>query len=440
MAHLSKDRIRETSVTTGSGAFTLAGALTGFNAFSSVCAVNDTFYYTIAHMSLTEWEVGLGTYSAANTLTRTTILASSNAGSAVVFSAGTKDVFITAPANKFLQIDNSGSVGSFTAGTVTAALSGNATTATTLQTARTINGVSFNGSANITVNTPNTLTMGVSGTGLSGSATFNGGTATTFTVTSNATSANTASAIVARDASGNFSAGTITASLSGNASTVTNGLYTTTNFGGDVSGTYNSIVVADNSHNHTSLTGVTSIAFATEITDFASISTTIDGSATYLDFNLTDDNNNDYWRWRFTPSGSTVYDAMKLKSSANGFAELTVNGLLTATQKSFTINHPTKEGMKLRYGSLEGPENGVYVRGKIKGKVIELPDYWTKLVDPDSITVQLTAIGKGQKLYVEDIRDNKVYISNDGLFAGEPYCFYYILAERIDVEKLQVEI
>lgn len=97
--------------------------------------------------------------------------------------------------------------------------------------------------------------------------------------------------------------------------------------------------------------------------------------------------------------------------------------------------------MKLRYGSLEGPENGVYVRGKLKGgKVIELPDYWTKLVDPESITVQLTPIGKHQKLYVEDIRDNKVFVANDGLFAGEINCFYYILAERNDVDKLGVEI
>lgn len=102
-------------------------------------------------------------------------------------------------------------------------VTGNAATATTLQTARTINGVSFNGSANITVtaNTPNSLTLATSGTGLSGSATFNGGSAQTFTVTSNATSVNTASTIVARDGSGNFSAGTITATLNGNASTAT---------------------------------------------------------------------------------------------------------------------------------------------------------------------------------------------------------------------------
>jgi hypothetical protein len=120
--------------------------------------------------------------------------------------------------------------------------------------------------------------------------------------------------------------------------------------------------------------------------------------------------------------------------------KLEVNGSFAATSKSFLIPHPTKEGKKLRHGSLEGPEHGVYVRGKINGTVIELPEYWTRLVDPDSITVQLTAIGKGQKLYVEDIRDNKVYIGNDGVFSGVPNCFYLIQAERVDIEKMDAEI
>lgn len=104
-----------------------------------------------------------------------------------------------------------------TATTVTAALSGNATTATTLQTARTINGVSFNGSANITVtaNTNNTLTRGAYLTG----SNFNGSAATTWDV--DATDVATASKVVARDASGNFAANTITAALVGNASTAT---------------------------------------------------------------------------------------------------------------------------------------------------------------------------------------------------------------------------
>lgn len=120
--------------------------------------------------------------------------------------------------------------------------------------------------------------------------------------------------------------------------------------------------------------------------------------------------------------------------------KLEVNGSFAATTKSFVIDHPTKEGKRLRYGSLEGPENGVYVRGKLVGtNTIELPEYWTKLVDPDSITVQLTPIGKHQKLYVEDIIDNKVIVGNENLF-GDIKCFYVVFAERCDVDKLEVEI
>lgn len=135
-------------------------------------------------------------------------------------------------------------------------------------------------------------------------------------------------------------------------------------------------------------------------------------------------------------SGPSAALAMTIGADQN----VTIAGSLFAASKSFLINHPTKSGKKLLHGSLEGPEHGVYVRGKLKGKVIELPEYWTKLVDADSITVQLTAIGKGQKLYVEDIRDNKVYIANDGMFASEPNCFYLVQAERIDIEKMEVEI
>jgi len=112
-----------------------------------------------------------------------------------------------------------------------------------------------------------------------------------------------------------------------------------------------------------------------------------------------------------------------------------VTGLLTATQKSFTIDHPTKPNMKLRYGSLEGPENGVYVRGKLNGSVIELPEYWTGLVHEDTITVSLTPIGSHQNLYVEKIENNKVYVGSD----GDINCFYTVYGERKDVDKLTVE-
>ena len=121
--------------------------------------------------------------------------------------------------------------------------------------------------------------------------------------------------------------------------------------------------------------------------------------------------------------------------------KLQVAGSFAATTKSFVIDHPTKEGMKLRYGSLEGPENGIYIRGRLNGNnIIELPKYWTKLIDEDSITVNLTPIGKHQKLYVADIVDNTVIIGNDNLLQKEINCFYTVFAERIDVEKLIVEI
>lgn len=119
---------------------------------------------------------------------------------------------------------------------------------------------------------------------------------------------------------------------------------------------------------------------------------------------------------------------------------LTLSGSLSATSKSFLIPHPTKPGLQLRYGSLEGPENGVYVRGKLKGtNKIELPEYWTKLVDADSITVTLTPVGKHQRLYVESIADNTVTVANEGLFAGEINCFFVVYAERVDIDKLVVE-
>ena len=102
--------------------------------------------------------------------------------------------------------------GNFSAGTITATLNGNASTATSATSATSAT------TATTATQVSNSLTCAVSGTGLSGSATFNGASAQTFTVTSNASSSNGASTLVARDASGNFSAGTITANLTGNAS------------------------------------------------------------------------------------------------------------------------------------------------------------------------------------------------------------------------------
>jgi hypothetical protein len=111
MAHVSADRVRDTSTSTGTGTFVVSGtAPTAFRTFSAVLSTNDTFYYAIQHQTANEWEIGLGTYSSANTITRTTVYASSAGGSAVTFSSGTKDVFITLAADRSVQLDNNGAI------------------------------------------------------------------------------------------------------------------------------------------------------------------------------------------------------------------------------------------------------------------------------------------------------------------------------------------
>ena len=109
MALVVKDRVKETTATTGTGTLTLAGALTGFQSFSSALSNGDTTYYAIFESSTGEWEVGLGTFTASGTtLARTTVLASSNSGSAVNLTAGSAEVFITEPAGKSAYFDASG--------------------------------------------------------------------------------------------------------------------------------------------------------------------------------------------------------------------------------------------------------------------------------------------------------------------------------------------
>jgi hypothetical protein len=100
MALVLKDRVKETSTTTGTGTFTLAGASTGFQSFSVIGDGNKT-YYCIVDSAAGAWEVGIGTYtSSGTTLSRDTVLESSNSGSAVDFAAGSKDVFVTYPAER----------------------------------------------------------------------------------------------------------------------------------------------------------------------------------------------------------------------------------------------------------------------------------------------------------------------------------------------------
>lgn len=112
MALVLADRVKETTTTAGAGTVTLDGASTGFQSFAAIGDGNTTFY-TIAGQTSSEWEVGIGTYtSSGTTLARTTVLANS-AGTqptALSFSAGTKDVFVTYPAEKSVNLDASGNV------------------------------------------------------------------------------------------------------------------------------------------------------------------------------------------------------------------------------------------------------------------------------------------------------------------------------------------
>lgn len=140
----------------------------------------------------------------------------------------------------------------------------------------------------------------------------------------------------------------------------------------------------------------------------------------------------------FQPSGDYAY-----LSGASFSGDVTVFAHLAAVTKSFLIRHPFFPLKKLlRYACLEGPENGVYIRGRlIDSDIIELPDYWRKLVDPDSITVQLTPIGSDQRLFIKKIENNKVYLDYDSFTDYIKIdCYYLVQAERCDVPKLIVEL
>jgi hypothetical protein len=113
-------------------------------------------------------------------------------------------------------------------------------------------------------------------------------------------------------------------------------------------------------------------------------------------------------------------------------------GAADGKPKPFDIKHPSKEGWRLRYACIEGPEVGVYHRGRVKGqKMIKLPDYWKDLVDVESISVQLQPIGAHQDIIVKRWDDEFIYLQAQG---GMPVnCFYHVYAARKDVNPLYVE-
>ena len=90
----------------------------------------------------------------------------------------------------------------------------------------------------------------------------------------------------------------------------------------------------------------------------------------------------------------------------------------------------------MRYGVLEGPEHGVYIRGVVKGEIIELPDYWTDLVHEDSITVQLTPIGKFTDVSIVEVNSKQIKLHSETKNINH---YFFVQAERKDVERFQIE-
>jgi len=123
------------------------------------------------------------------------------------------------------------------------------------------------------------------------------------------------------------------------------------------------------------------------------------------------------------------------------YSDVYVEGTFYANEKHFYIDHPTIPDMKLIYGTLEGPENAVYIRGSLIGSnSIKLPKHWSKLVDTNSITANITPIGKHQKLYVKKITDTEIIIKKSLFSFGKIACCYTIYGERKDISKLKTEI
>lgn len=124
--------------------------------------------------------------------------------------------------------------------------------------------------------------------------------------------------------------------------------------------------------------------------------------------------------------------------TASGEVKSGCGAHVLSRKKNFDIPHPTKEGWRLTHTCVEGPEASVYIRGRIKNKKeIPLPEYWKGLVDIHTITVNLTPIGSHQDVIIKRWDEENVYLQSKG---GMPIdCFYHIMAERIDTEKLIVE-
>jgi hypothetical protein len=144
--------------------------------------------------------------------------------------------------------------------------------------------------------------------------------------------------------------------------------------------------------------------------------------ATGAVFNVNTDSINAYVDFNYTGNTTTSGNTI-------------ISGSLSATTKSFDIAHPTREGYRITYGCLEGPEHAIYHRGRTNSNIIELPEYWSGLVDVDTTTVQLTPNSEYTPHWVEKIENNQIYIKSE---SGKIDCFFLVHGERQDVPKILV--
>lgn len=147
------------------------------------------------------------------------------------------------------------------------------------------------------------------------------------------------------------------------------------------------------------------------------------------------------------PTAININDVTKIDNKGDAVFAIGTSGMTLSSRfsladalgKAFDMPHPTKgKGYRLSHACIEGPEIGVYYRGRVRNeKVIVLPTYWKGLVHEDSISVQLQPIGAHQDVIVKRWDDEKIYLQSKG---GMPIdCFYHVYAERKDVNPLHVE-
>jgi hypothetical protein len=224
--------------------------------------------------------------------------------------------------------------------------------------------------------------------------------------------------------------------------TVTNNIVeTTTSNGQQTDYTVNSVTGGTFSEGTITVQGSGEISNITGIKTFYETDGTLSGNRVVntQSFSMTFSGSNANL-FKIVYTGNTSTD--KVLQTANGSNTnfyVTANGDLSATSKSFLIPNKLKPGYMLRHGSLEGPEHGVYHRGKLDGLgIIELPEYWEWLVDEDTITIQITPIGEFQKYVIKSISTTQIEISNlEG--TDNVNCFYIIHGERKDIDKMIVD-